>query len=276
MFHHTSWSDKRRIDFYHPEGAIVNFFNCDFQAGEKSDKTERELSIDFEGFRRLKSLEHRYESFGYCKMLQRMLTIEDLTVKKALEDLTLMDQYVSPTSIRHHFVIFYEDRKLSDKLGFNSLVLTPMSALTTGKSLPEIESKRIFNRIIRIDGSRLVFEKSRRSVIDLNTKYRVELVENRMSIRLCHRTFEKIKEQKLEPFLTTFDESTLVKLPAKPWRVGSFIFAPINPSVGSNKLQMQAVKNIVNRSSFPSPYVVFGPPGESLEEFRSKSQHFSF
>lgn len=38
-------------------------------------------------------------------------------------------------------------------------------------------------------------------------------------------------------------------------------FEWIRPSVATNKEQMIAVKNIVNQTSFPAPYILFGPPG---------------
>ncbi|KAL1377835.1 hypothetical protein pipiens_001516 [Culex pipiens pipiens] len=38
-------------------------------------------------------------------------------------------------------------------------------------------------------------------------------------------------------------------------------FEWFRPSVASNPEQAQAIRNIVNQTSFPAPYVLFGPPG---------------
>jgi hypothetical protein len=259
-FKHTELNLKGRTDFYHPKADMITFFIHDFEANESSKADERAISMDFEGFRRLKTLQLRYESFGYCKMFRRMLEIEDLTIRKALHELSMNDKMIASTSFHHHFQVSFGDKKLSDKLGFNHLVLTPMSKFDPQSTL---ETDRIFNKIIKIDGSRVVFEKPRSRILDNSVPYRVELVENRMSTRLAHQAFEKIHKFNLEEFFTTFDERKLKSVDRKILIPENKIDA-VNPNVGSNKSQMEAVKNIVNQSSFPSPYVIFGPPGDSL------------
>ncbi|XP_062712336.1 uncharacterized protein LOC109403351 isoform X2 [Aedes albopictus] len=49
------------------------------------------------------------------------------------------------------------------------------------------------------------------------------------------------------------------KVSAKRTRINGFQW--INIGIASNEEQMVAVRNIVNRTSFPAPYVLFGPPG---------------
>ena len=45
-------------------------------------------------FRKIDDPQKRYETFGYCKMFQRMLNIEDLTVRKALDDLIMHNKVI--------------------------------------------------------------------------------------------------------------------------------------------------------------------------------------
>lgn len=265
---HHDLEFKNFINFYHPNKDITSFFQNDFEAIETSSDAVKAISLEFAGFRRMKALLNRYESFGYSSMFQRMLSIEDLTVQKALDELTVRNKLVRPTSIRYHFEVNFDGKMLSEKLGFNHLVLTPMTAIEAyaeNRETAALASARIFNKIIKIDGSRVVFEKPRREFITLTTKYQVELVENRMQVRLACKVLERIVDLKLEPFFTTFDASTLSNQPETNFGDPIKSFQCCNPAIGTNQSQMEAVKNIVNRTSFPSPYIVFGPPGTKYE-----------
>lgn len=260
---HTSWNFTMKLDFYHPSEEISSFFANDFVVAEDStSNTLKAISSDFADFRRLKVLRNRFETFGYCEMFKRMLSIEDLTVRKALNELSMTDRYVTCTSIPHHFVVYFEGKTLSEKLGFNHLVLTPMSKYRPGENLSSKDESRIFNQIIKIDGTRVVFQKPRRFYISISEKYHVQLVENRVSIRLAFMALDRIANLGLESFFISFDESTLKSLVQKDRQV--FNVQSINHSIGTNKSQISAVKNIVHRTSFPAPYIVFGPPGKNV------------
>lgn len=258
---HSDWRYKSNLDFFHPSAEIVKFFDNNYEILDDSDEKIKAISVDFEGFRKLKSLQSRFETYGYCKMLNRMLSLEDLTVRKALDELSLKDVHVEETRNPHHFAVFFEGKKLTEKLGFNHLVLTPMDKYNANADSLD-DTYKIFNRIIRIVGFRIVFQKPREKKISLDTKYHVQLVENRVPIRLACTALKQMEILKLEPFFTSLDDSALPKqLPKQSVQLfDSFNFR--NQEVGSNLSQTAAIKSIVNRSSFPAPYVVFGPPGK--------------
>jgi len=35
----------------------------------------------------------------------------------------------------------------------------------------------------------------------------------------------------------------------------------VNPNISKNKEQKQAVRSILNKTAYPAPYIIFGPPG---------------
>lgn len=191
-------------------------------------------------------------------MFELMLNIEDLTVRKALAELTMVNKSIRSTSFSRHCEVTF-DEKLSEKMSFNHLALTPMSLYKNENDLMDIEELRIYTQIVLIDGQRVVFEKPKNAHINFNEKYHVQMMENRVSKRLACKAFEMIRLFHLEAFMTSFDESALENHESLP--VGNIIdeIECCNPSC--NGAQKDAVKNIVNRTNFPLPYVIFGPPG---------------
>ena len=254
---------KEYLGFYHPNKNITSFFTNNFEATETSSEADKELNLNFTGFRRMKNLLSRFETFGYCQMFENMLHIEDLTIRKALDDLTMIDKLVASTYQPNHFAVYFEGKKLSEKLDFNHLVLTPMEFYEPNIDLGLVERHRIYCMISCVDGSRVVFEKPRSKFISRSIRYHVQLVENRVPTRLACQALEKIRHFKLEHFFTSFDKAKLPKQPFKNLEVSFESITAINPSIGSNESQMKAVKSIVNRTSFPSPYIIFGPPGKT-------------
>lgn len=258
---HHEWHFKNLTDFYHPDEHISQYFANDFSAPEGSSEIVQNIAQDFKGFRRTKALVSRYGTAGYCKMFERMMHIEDLTIRKALNELSVEDKTVRLTHRRHQYEINFDGKKMSEKLGFNHLVLTPMSVYIEQKDKEKpVDDSQVFLKIILIDGSRVVFEKSRRQFLKVGELYHAQLFENRVPTRLACRALECIKNSDLEPFFTTFDPTTLKnqrELEDSPVEVQEFC----NPSIASSESQATAVRNIVNKTSYPSSYVVFGPPG---------------
>ena len=268
---HHVWTFHEKIDFYHPDKIITGFFNNNFVP---KTAPERGIFSDFIEFSRLKSLEKRYEKFSYCKMFQMMLNIEDLTVQKALNEFSLFNQSIKPIHIdflqnfkqQYHeqYEINLKGKKLTEKLGFNYLVLTPMS-VCAGKSnlnAPQVEKSRIYTTILLIDGSRVVFEGSRNEGrFNLSEKYHVQFVVNRIASRLALRSLGKIQDMNLEAFFTTFNENQLADSQKRNFGDDIDVIECCNPSVSNNEAQLATVQHILNKTSFPSPYVVFGPPG---------------
>lgn len=96
--------------------------------------------------------------------------------------------------------------------------------------------------------------------MDIDKLYHVAFCPNFYSNAMAQRALRTITKTKFENFLLFF---TPESLPIKSnFRFQHFDDIEwLNKDVGANFAQSQAIKHIVNRSSFPSPYIVFGPPG---------------
>lgn len=103
-------------------------------------------------------------------------------------------------------------------------------------------------------------KRSSNKMIDDEMRYHVEFLPNFFSSAMAQRALSRIQKSNYEQFMLNF---TMASLPVR----GDLNFekfseiAWMNENVGGNFAQSQAIKHIVNRTSFPSPYIVFGPPG---------------
>ena len=83
---------------------------------------------------------------------------------------------------------------------------------------------------------------------------------NFFSGAIAQRALTRIVKANYEKFMLNFTQNSLPVSSKTVFKKVDEI-AWMNESVGRNHAQSQAIKHIVNRTSFPSPYIVFGPPG---------------
>uniref|UniRef100_A0A0P4W405 RNA helicase n=1 Tax=Scylla olivacea TaxID=85551 RepID=A0A0P4W405_SCYOL len=86
-----------------------------------------------------------------------------------------------------------------------------------------------------------------------NIRVSVNFQFNRHPLKVSHRALELIQRNPLN--YLTFPSAP----PAAACPITNIV--PYNRKLENNREQMLAVRNIVNRTSRPAPYVVFGPPG---------------
>jgi hypothetical protein len=129
-----------------------------------------------------------------------------------------------------------------------------VKAFKTSATILNYETKSV---VIQIPNDSNVILKCARK----NRRYIVELLPNFFTSAMAFKALNSIEKENYEKFFLDFNASHLpiaVDNNVLP-KVVNFSF--MNTSVGENAPQSSAIKHIVNRTSFPSPYVIFGPPG---------------
>lgn len=172
-----------------------------------------------------------------------------------------MNQMLSKT-----FVIEATKKMPVDAMEFDYVYLTDMQDYQNfHDDLDEIADYRVTGKITYIFGNLILFqlvnnrrEKRKNKSLDEDRPYHVEFLPNRVSVRVAHRAVEDAIKNKLDDYLGDF---TCPKIPNDKELITKFKW--MNTAISRNKEQQSAVKNIVNRTSFPSPYVIFGPPGKT-------------
>jgi helicase MOV-10 len=103
-------------------------------------------------------------------------------------------------------------------------------------------------------------KRNKSKTIDEKTRYHVEFRPNFFSSAMAQRALGRIETNGYEDFMLSFTKASLPVTSDFNFKKFNEI-EWLNVNVGENFAQSQAIKHIVNRSSFPSPYIVFGPPG---------------
>jgi hypothetical protein len=86
---------------------------------------------------------------------------------------------------------------------------------------------------------------------------------NRSSTRASLKALEDVtKSHSLMEFLTYFDASQVDFRDYDDKKFCDEEFEWANPQLRDNREQQIAIMNVVNRTAYPLPYVIFGPPGE--------------
>jgi len=244
-------------------------------------------------------LKEKYEFHDYLKMFQRMISIEDMWRLKSMEDTSLIYQKVTNIrscrydlrnsielnlrklmcdnkirSVLEDFYVIEATKKIPcDQMEFEYVLLTDMQDFQDYKDdLHEIEEDRMLGKIHYIFGNLVLFQiqtkgKKRRQRNDFlrypepERPYHVEFIPNRVSIRVAHRGIEDAITNGLKDVLCNFEQAKAspARNAPKDRILGKFQW--MNRSVNKNKEQQIAIRNIVNATSFPLPYILFGPPG---------------
>lgn len=139
-----------------------------------------------------------------------------------------------------------------------------MDALLYKLEAKELANLQICCPIVNYHRNYVVIELKRNGKgkeIQKERLFHVEFRPNFFSNAMAQRALRRITTIGYENFMLDFSRESL----PVPAIVNFQQFENIewlNPNVGANAPQSMAVKCILNRNNFPSPYIVFGPPGQ--------------
>ncbi|XP_019539795.2 putative helicase MOV-10 [Aedes albopictus] len=116
----------------------------------------------------------------------------------------------------------------------------------------EEKSKNVFGYISKITAEMIVILVEKR--VDIDDVTRVVFHVDRSTFQLEQTAVVLMKEPLVEQicFPTAVTGGPVEAIDSFEW---------FRPGITSNKEQMVAVMSIVNQTSFPAPYILFGPPG---------------
>lgn len=170
------------------------------------------------------------------------------------------------TFLQRTFVIEVTKKMPYDVQQFDYIHITDMFDYQNyHDDLHEIAEHRVMGKIAYIFGNVILFQltyKSQRAAkikrgatIDSERLYHIEFQPNRIAIRVAHQAIDNAKLKELSSYLKSVTGSPRTE--KQVWAE----FEWMNPSIINNEEQQVAVNNIVNGTSYPSPYIIFGPPG---------------
>lgn len=209
-----------------------------------------------------------------------------------IEDLASQDELSvhARTNVKLHgrmdsYWFHYLEKDLPENYEEMSLCLVPMKKYVPDKI--NFEDDCIFAQIDKVENNTIYFEKKfpyvkaafgmvNSRTIDLKVEYFVRFIPNRITYRACFHAFDTIRMRLLSKFFSDFDTPPAINDEVSSHNNRIIEFDWYNKSIATNEEQKQAIKNIVNRTSFPFPYVVHGPPGKYFSRFINYSLFILF
>jgi AAA domain len=194
-------------------------------------------------------------------MIKYALNIEDLSTQDELKAFTLKNVHLDGVMTNYSFP--FKKNQLPPNFEEMSLCLVPMEKYVEDKI--NIEEDSIFAQVEKVENNRIFFEKkfppirgvSR--VIDLNQRYFIRFIPNRITYRACFQALDSVSQHLLSSYFDDFDDEPVNSKKNNGEPIHQFEW--YNMQIATNEEQKTAIMNIVNCTAYPFPYVVFGPPG---------------
>ncbi|XP_055625196.1 putative helicase mov-10-B.1 isoform X2 [Toxorhynchites rutilus septentrionalis] len=177
-----------------------------------------------------------------------------LTLLNQIEDEHLRQQFFSYSINNPELVDKKFGRMYSLSLGqFKEQPLMLKEETEVLVMVESVTGQKVIRGIIdRMDHKNIVI--IMRKKISAEDVVRIQFCANRTALRLEYRALELLDESVIQKlfFPETSEASNYEQFTEFEWFL---------KRMSSNEEQMKAVKNIVNRTSYPAPYLLFGPPG---------------
>ncbi|XP_070491108.1 uncharacterized protein [Chironomus tepperi] len=281
------------IDDHNPEDLkcgieLKKLFKKDFMSCKGMDKKEQDMLQQLKKYEAA-TMSDRFNKFNFLDMFQNMVAIEDLECIKQAHSYSLDCAKIYKYNKCPNELKTILKKELGNKLDDVDYI-RKIYIIQATKKLPvdasefcgvffhdqfdyklyQNDCKKLFDS--RMDGKiehlfndiivvRIFFSKrsKRQSSISEHKSYHIEFIPNRVSIRTAQRALEDMKNMNMKSYLQKFETKKNVTKSGSKETFEKLKW--FSPTIESNKEQMIAVKNIVNCTSFPSPFIIFGGPG---------------
>ncbi|KAL1376264.1 hypothetical protein pipiens_004456 [Culex pipiens pipiens] len=206
---------------------------------------QADLLAEIESFKEPNSL----SGDRYHRQLTLLNQIEDEYKIQEFRSYIIMEPKLNKTKFPKYFTISINQFKARPSMLKEDVVV--LLAIEIGERMETFEG--VVERI-DFEGVLMLFEHGLPLGNPDANFHKLEFIPDRSPFQLEYQALELLESRAMQQlaFPSDFGRSKLPAINEFKW---------IRQNVASNEEQMAAVRNIVNQSSFPAPYILFGPPG---------------
>ena len=250
---------RPKLVFFHKVNESIEILN-NFEFKEHFSLTEREENLMSKIMTHYNMAPKLRESCFSYVMLSYALDIETCSILKDMEmnDVELKMQHVR-TSFKMDTQFKDDDWKMF------SICLIPMESfknLSYKSTIKTYYGIKNYNKkgIISFDET-TCRSKKKETKIDIKKLYHISFLSDSVSYHALVDALISMKSRNLQNYFLEFEVAP-VKCPKvyiNHQKIERFKW--LDKRVATNKEQMMAIKNIVNCTAYPFPFIIFGPPG---------------
>ena len=199
----------------------------------------------------------KHQNINAYNILEHALSIEDLESREFCKTFEMKDVNIESISTNVYSIPILNN-KMPPNVDEFTLCLIPThlynEIYNDSKDCTYVNINNCKNNV-------LFFERKFKA-LPLHFEYCVKFIPNRISIRACFKAIESIRLNLLNDYFENFENEPALCDKNRFQKNDKFEnFEWFNEKIATNDEQMTAIKNIVNCTAFPFPYVIFGPPG---------------
>lgn len=234
------------LPYHHIPDYLITLYKNNF---EHSNNFNRLAILCLENLRQF--IKQGLTPINYIEQLRLLNMIEDYDLQTIFSTYTIHNALITPAEQHRRYIIGVDQFQVAPAM----LEIDGYVRITVHRSTgPRGVNLEFINGYIdAISEDEIIV--TMQSPVRFHLPCKVEFPLNRTQYKLEYNALNLISRVDLEKFL--FPKS----LPKKKKPVRQTEFRWFQPTIAANREQMTAIRNIVNMTSFPAPYILFGPPG---------------
>ncbi|XP_065080327.1 putative helicase MOV-10 [Ochlerotatus camptorhynchus] len=223
--------------------SVVILYKSNFKTNDSYTAQEKDLNdlVD------LSQKEHMLTLTRYTKQIHMLNLFEAQHLLQEFFDYTILNPVLTTTENSRLYSVSIDQFKKRPSL-LNEEV--KVKFITEGKC----KMKKTYGVVDKVTATNVIF--LMQELIDVKNVNKVMFILNRSSFQLEKNALGLLSTSLIQnicfPTAVTATGSPLESISDFQW---------LRKSIATNKEQMVAIRNIVNQTSFPAPYILFGPPG---------------